>query len=210
MPAFPGRRRMAPLGGMPAGLPARLRVSLGDGRCHGVEVTGGCSSLEHSCEGRQGPGEEVARPRHCDDLEHCGAVSSTEHSERFFALLRVNRERAVGKPEPIRQINDLDDATDDFDEPEGERGAHRHDRIDARRPIGAHNKPGTAVDLPRPDGVDRLVEDSVGCADDAGPSIESITRWSFECARDTDRGVRQRVKSPRVHEGSEVIGGWTG
>ena len=71
------------------------------------------------------------------------------------------------RAEAIMRIDDIDDATDDLDETDGQRCRHRHDDADRGRTASLDDKAGALVHPPMPERVPGALEDLVSSSERA-------------------------------------------
>ncbi len=119
------------------------------------------------------------------------------------------RERPVYEATPVWFVDDIDNSTDDLDEPDGQGCGHRDDPVDAWWAVGFNTQTGTFVDTPVLQHDASTLKDITPSSEVSPPTIKPVTLWRLRHRRDPDGSVRQRVGCPMSREGSEAFMGRT-
>lgn len=119
------------------------------------------------------------------------------------------RERPVYEATPVWFVDDIDDSTDDLDEPDGQGCGHRDDPVDAWWAVGFNTQTGTFVDTPVLQRDASTLKDITPSSEVSPPTIKPVTLWRRRHRRDPDGSVRQRVGCPMSREGPEAFMGRT-
>ena len=93
-----------------------------------------------------------------DNLEDHTVVVRANNGERLLALLGVNGRGAVGEPETMGLVNDVDDPTHDFDPSDGQWRRHRDDSVERRWTNCLYDETGPFVYAPVVKCADGTVE----------------------------------------------------
>jgi hypothetical protein len=104
------------------------------------------------------PRQDVSWARRSDNLEGNRAIVGAHNGERLLTLLGMDGQRAVGEPEPVGLVNDVDDPTHDLDPPDGQLCRHRDDSIDRWWTSSLYDEAGPLVYAPVVKRFDGTVE----------------------------------------------------